>query len=71
MKDIRYIGVPFRSGCNREGAQLAPSMLCELLKLDMSSCQFLNFASETQPLTDTEICHIKNFSNSYFIYRIT
>lgn len=59
--NIKYIGVPFRSGCNREGAQLAPSILCEKLDLDKSQWQFLHFASEIQPLSDEQYEGVKNY----------
>lgn len=58
-KDIAIIGVPFRSGANREGAQYAPKWLREHLKLSMDN--LLRFETEDKPLTDETVAGIKNY----------
>jgi len=63
MNPPKYIGLPFRSGCNREGAQLAPGILCEMMGLEKSDWHFLHFASETQPLTDEQQQQVKNYDS--------
>ena len=59
-KDIAIIGVPFRSGANREGAQYAPKWLREHLKLPMDN--LLRFETEDKPLTDETVAGIKNYN---------
>ncbi len=61
MNKKQYISVPFRSGCNREGAQFAPSRLCELLGLDDTHTQQLRLSSENQPLSDNQCQGVKNY----------
>ena len=61
MTSPKYLGLPFRSGCNREGAQLAPGILCEMLGLDKSDWRFLHFNSEMLPLTDEQKQQVKNY----------
>lgn len=58
---IAYIAIPFRSGCNREGTQFAPSKLCELLGLDSAQTQLLCLSSENQPLLDNQCQGVKNY----------
>ena len=60
-KNIKFIGVPFRSGANREGAQNAPKWLLEHLPMLEDACSILQFQSEDAPLTDTETCGVKNY----------
>lgn len=61
-KDIVIYGVPFRSGCSREGAQYAPKWLLDNIPLYESACHMLQFPSENVPLTDIQINGIKNYN---------
>ena len=61
-KNIEFIGVPFRSGANREGAQFAPKWLIEHLSLSEDVYSILRLQSEDTPLTDTEICGVRNYN---------
>jgi len=61
IENIKYIGVPFRSGANREGAQYAPKWLMEHLSLPEDVCSFIQFQTEESPLTDSETYGIKNY----------
>lgn len=61
-KDIKFIGVPFRSGANREGTQLAPKWLIEHMSLPEEVCSHLQFKTEDTPLSDTEINGVKNYN---------
>lgn len=56
---IRVVGIPFRSGANRDGAQYAPKWLMEYLSL--STEDMLLFVSEDKPLTDDATSGIKNY----------
>ncbi len=58
-KDIQIIGVPFRSGANRDGAQRAPQWLIEHLKQPMDT--MLHFSTEDKPLTDAAMEGVKNY----------
>ncbi len=58
-KDIAIIGVPFRSGANREGAQHASKWLMEHLMLPMDN--LLRLRTEDKPLTDETQGGIKNY----------
>lgn len=58
-RDITIIGVPFRSGANRDGAQHAPVWLMEQLSLPLGN--LLRFPSENMPLTDAAIIGVKNY----------
>lgn len=60
--NISYISVPFRSGCNREGAQQAPAKLCQLLKLNSAHVRQLRLESENIPLTDGQCYGVKNYN---------
>ena len=70
MTSPKYLGLPFRSGCNREGAQLAPGILCEMLGLDKADWRFLHFNSEMQPLTDEQQQHVKNYATVLEMSRV-
>lgn len=61
ITNTAYISIPFRSGCNREGAQFAPSKLCELLGVDNTHTQQLYLLSENQPLSDDQCHGVKNY----------
>lgn len=61
MTKYQYISVPFRSGCNREGAQKAPAALCELLGIDKAQMQWLRLESEDLPLLDESCLGVKNY----------
>lgn len=60
--DIVIIGVPFRSGCNREGAQYAPKWLIDKIPSYKDACHVLQFLSENVPLTDIQSNGIKNYN---------
>lgn len=60
--DIVIIGVPFRSGCNREGAQYAPIWLKENALSFQGTLQMLHFPSEDIPLTDVQTYGIRNYN---------
>ncbi len=61
-KDIAIIGAPFRSGCNREGAQYAPQWLIDNTPLYKATCHVLQFHSENIPLTDIQTNGIRNYN---------
>ena len=61
-KDIAIIGVPFRSGCNREGAQHAPKWLIDNIPMHKDVCYMMQFFSENVPLTDSQTNGIKNYN---------
>ena len=58
--NIVFIGVPFRSGCNREGAQYAPQWIIDNMSISKDSCRYLQFSSEKLPLTDVIKDGVKN-----------
>lgn len=58
-KDIQIIGVPFRSGANRDGAQYAPKWL--MAHIGVPADNMLRFSSEDTPLTDETVAGIKNY----------
>lgn len=59
-KSIQIIGIPFRSGANRDGAQYAPKWLMKYLSL--LTDDMLLFASEDKPLTDETSGDVKNYN---------
>lgn len=63
MKNIKIIGAPFRSGCNREGAQLGPIILREMLDFGKDDWEFINIPSEIMPLSELQDHGVKNFDS--------
>lgn len=61
-ENIKIIGVPFRSGANREGAQYAPKWLIEHLSLPDDVCSILQLQSEDTPLIDAETFGVRNYN---------
>lgn len=60
-KNIAYLGVPFRSGCNREGAQFAPMWLLKNLAIPVEESRIMPFQTEANPLLDTITKGVKNY----------
>ena len=60
-KKITYIGVPFRSGCNREGAQYAPIWLFRQLGITAEESRVVSFPMEKEPLSDMITKGIRNY----------
>lgn len=52
---------PFRSGCNREGAQYAPAWLFKSLGLSTSHSRIVPLSTENNPLSDDIINGIRNY----------
>lgn len=67
MSQIKYISVPFRSGCNREGAQFAPKELLRILKPDSKQVVNLDFSSEHFPLTDKAKNGVNNYESVLYM----
>ena len=61
IEKIKYIGVPFRSGANQEGAQLAPKWLLENMLVPESAYGLLHFPTEEMPMTDAVSEGVKNY----------
>lgn len=60
-KNITYFGVPFRSGCNREGAQHAPYWLFQALELSAINSRVVPVPKEKEPLSDQITNGIMNY----------
>ena len=58
---ITYLCAPFRSGCNREGAQYAPAWLFKSLGLSTSHSRIVPLSTENNPLLDDIINGIRNY----------
>lgn len=58
---ITYLEVPFRSGCNREGAQYAPAWLFKTLGLSVGHSRIVPLSTENNPLLDDIINGIRNY----------
>lgn len=52
IKDIRYIGVPFCSGTNREGTQYAPHYFIQGMQLSDSMYSIVNSSQSSIPVGD-------------------
>lgn len=59
--EIIYLGVPFRSGCNREGAQIAPEWLFRALGLTVFNSRVVPLTTEKDPLSDDIKNGVKNY----------
>lgn len=59
--NIFYLGVPFRSGANREGTQHAPKYLIE--HIAVSQQKILHFPVEDLPLSDESNYGVKNYES--------
>lgn len=59
--EIIYLGVPFRSGCNREGAQFAPMWLFNALAVSTDNSRVVSFPTESNPLLDQITKGVKNY----------
>lgn len=55
------MGVPFRSGANREGAQFAPDWLFRALGLTVDNSRVVPLSTEKNPLSDDIKSGIKNY----------
>lgn len=60
-KYITYLGVPFRSGCNREGAQYAPMWLFKSLGVCVENSRIVSSRTEADPLSDVVMNGVKNY----------
>ncbi len=60
-KNITCLGVPFRSGCNREGAQHAPAWLFRALGLMVNNSRVVPLSTEKNPLSDDIKNGVKNY----------
>ena len=60
-KNITYFGVPFRSGCNREGAQYAPMWLFKTLSVSEESSRIVSSRTEAAPMSDQITKGVKNY----------
>lgn len=59
--NITYLEVPFRSGCNREGAQHAPAWLFRALGLTVGNSRVVPLSTEKNPLSDDITGGVKNY----------
>ena len=59
--NITYLEVPFRSGCNREGAQDAPDWLFRVLGLTAFNSREVPLTTEKDPLSDEIKNGVKNY----------
>lgn len=59
--NITFLEVPFRSGCNREGAQCAPDWLFRALGLTINNSRVVPLTTEKNPLTDDIENGVKNY----------
>ena len=60
-KNITYLGVPFRSGCNRDGAQFAPAWLSRALGLTVDNSRVVPLTTEKDLLSDDIKNGVKNY----------
>lgn len=59
--NITYLEVRFRSGCNREGAQIAPEWLFRALGLTVFNSRVVPLTTEKDPLLDDIKNGVKNY----------
>lgn len=60
-KTITYLGVRFRSGANRDGAQHAPGWLFRALGLTVNNSRMVPLSTEKNPLSDGITSGVKNY----------
>ena len=59
--NITYLKVPFRSGCNRDGAQFAPDWLFRAMGITVDNSRVVPFSTEKDSLSDKISNGIMNY----------